>query len=227
MNSTTAASLFYLLIIFTLSLGTGHGLENGGGGGNQTVGNRLLLLRKSEKTPSEEAMQHADFCERKSSCSECVGLEQYECVWCNGEGADGRGKCTHQRVGDFWPSSDHNCEWSDKRWVVCWLDFRAMIIVVSIIGGIVLITACCCIVRLFTCVKECLHLICCCGCCKCSDWAANRKAQRSIRRLEREMERQTKRQELMMKYGIRNGGGSGAAYGTTNGDYRKFENTAA
>jgi len=157
--------------------------------------------------------ENQKICGKTSSCEECVDLQKYQCMWCG----EGEGRCMHYPIKHIWPKTE-DCKWTEARWGVCWLDFRALVIALGVIGSILFITFCCCLVRFCTCVKDLIHIICCCGCCNCGDWAASRRAKRSMRRLERELERQAKRQELMLKYGVQN------AYGTN--QYRQFENTA-
>merc|ERR1719354_59322 len=169
--------------------------------------------RESEETVELTAEEKKKYCESKHTCEDCVSIHNYQCFWCSSTG-----NCTYQHTPKVLPSTD-DCNWKDKRWVVCWLDYRALVICIAVIGGVTLIMVLCCLVRLCTCIKDCFYLICCCECFNCSARASERRSNRQIKRLEKEMRRQSRRQELMMKYG--NSYGASGSVGT----YNRFEDT--
>jgi len=120
---------------------------------SQTLMRDVRDLKKSE---------NQKICGKTSSCEECVDLQKYQCMWCG----EGEGRCMHYPIKHIWPKTE-DCKWTEARWGVCWLDFRALVIALGVIGSILFITFCCCLVRFCTCVKDLIHIICCCGCCNC------------------------------------------------------------
>lgn len=149
-------------------------------------------------------------CERlNASCDEC--LKNVSCMWCNNPQ-----KCMVYPIKNVLPSTK-DCALSQARWGVCWLNFEAMIISVSVIGGVLLIgiTLCCCK---------------CCGCCCFSNNSSKykkevermerEKQERSVRQDERKKDRQQRNDDIRRKYGLL---GSSSDSGSK---YQKFENEA-
>jgi len=146
-------------------------------------------------------------CERlNASCNEC--MKNVSCMWCNNPQ-----KCILYPVKNILPSTK-DCALSKARWGVCWLNFEALIISMSVIGGLLLITItlCCCK---------------CCGCCCFNKSSAKfareqeryerDRQERSMRQDERKKDRQRKNDDIRRKYGL---------IGDSN-NYQKFENETA
>jgi len=141
-----------------------------------------------------------------ASCEEC--LKNVSCMYCTKTS-----KCLVYPYKEILPSSEL-CSLSSLRWGVCWVNFEALIISMSVIGGVLLIgiILCCCK---------------CCGCCCFSRTSAKyeREAQRiererqerSIRQNERKKDRQQRNDDIRRKYGL---------MGSNETQYQKFENEA-
>ncbi|NWZ32462.1 PTTG protein, partial [Asarcornis scutulata] len=76
------------------------------------------------------------------SCEEC--LKNVTCLWC----ASSK-QCVPYPVRRILPLADL-CELRSARWGVCWVNFEALIIAMSVVGGMILI----------------MLGVCCCCCCK-------------------------------------------------------------
>lgn len=140
-----------------------------------------------------------------SNCEACL-KEDVNCLWCNS------GKyCINYPVKHVIPTSA-DCPLSAARWGVCWLNFEAMIISVSIIGGLLLIGL----------------TLCLCKCCHCCCFKKNRsryereeaqlevqRQSRKMRQDERRNERKQRNDEIRRKYGLNPSSGP---------QYQKFEN---
>jgi len=144
-------------------------------------------------------------CERlNGSCDEC--LKNTSCLWCSNPQ-----KCVPYPYQNVLPPNSV-CGLSKARWGVCWLNFEALIISMSVVGGILIIgiTLCCCK---------------CCGCCCFSNNSAKyaresermerERQERSMRQDERKKDRQQRNDDIRRKYGLM---GSGET------KYQKFEN---
>ncbi|XP_076826018.1 uncharacterized protein LOC143471599 isoform X2 [Clavelina lepadiformis] len=174
--------------------------------------NNHVIKRRSPSTPSKLYKKQ---CGQQKTCGECVGFETYQCLWCTKNE-----KCLPYPFRKFLPQAS-DCEWTHARWGVCWMDFRALVIAVSVIGGILFLIICCCLVRCCRCVKDCVDVVCCCCKCNCKERSERKKELLQLQRLERKLESQAKRQELMLKYGRQRP--PGVAFGNT-GNYTTFEN---
>ncbi|CAG5119099.1 unnamed protein product, partial [Candidula unifasciata] len=76
-------------------------------------------------------------CQRHNGkCEDCVG--NAKCLYCYSDN-----KCLLYPIGKILPPSDV-CALDKARWGVCWVNFEALIISVSVIGGVIIITAACC-----------------------------------------------------------------------------------
>uniref|UniRef100_A0A8C5K9T7 Pituitary tumor-transforming 1 interacting protein n=1 Tax=Jaculus jaculus TaxID=51337 RepID=A0A8C5K9T7_JACJA len=102
------------------------------------------------------------------SCEEC--LKNVSCLWCNTDKA-----CLDYPVRKILPPSSL-CDLSSARWGVCWVNFKALIITISVLGGAVLLGI----------------AVCCCYCCR---RKKSRKADKSDERAMREQEERRARQE--------------------------------
>ncbi|XP_078260584.1 pituitary tumor-transforming gene 1 protein-interacting protein-like [Rhinoraja longicauda] len=135
-----------------------------------------------------------------TNCAEC--LRNVSCLWCNS-----KNKCYHYPVKKILPPKSL-CPLSDARWGVCWVNFEALIIAMSVVGGIIILSICVC---------------CCCCCCRkkknrqhdAIDQKMERdKEQRKMRQEERKSEMKVRHDEIRKKYGLFNQPNS----------YSKFEN---
>ncbi|NXN88449.1 PTTG protein, partial [Bombycilla garrulus] len=135
------------------------------------------------------------------SCEEC--LKNVTCLWC----ASSK-RCTEYPVRRILPPADL-CELRSARWGVCWVNFEALIIAMSVVGGTLLIM---------------LGVCCCCCCCKkkskkqvsggkypdCGEQlrpdkdderAAREREKRRVRQEERRAEMKSRHDEIRRKYG--------------------------
>ncbi|KAF6018888.1 hypothetical protein EB796_022832 [Bugula neritina] len=128
-------------------------------------------------------------------CNSCVSNSKGKCAYCNEE------KLCHPVLSKGLFSESKLCKGglSDISWGTCSVNMLALIIGVSVVGGLLLISFCAC--------------ICCCCCCKNSakqklkwmkqDAAAARKTEeRKAKYAERRAERQVKNDEIRKKYGL-------------------------
>lgn len=123
------------------------------------------------------------------SCEEC--LKNVSCLWCNANNA-----CLEYPVRKILPPASL-CKLSSARWGVCWVNFQALIIAMSVLGGIILlgITVCCC-----------------CCCCrrrkrsqkpdKDDERAMREQEERRVRQEERRAEMKSRHDEIRKKYGL-------------------------
>ncbi|XP_032802429.1 pituitary tumor-transforming gene 1 protein-interacting protein-like [Petromyzon marinus] len=134
----------------------------------------------------------ADLCNTMSgkSCEEC--LKNVSCLWCFSNNS-----CLDYPVKTILPSSSV-CALSKARWGVCWVNFEALIITMSVVAGVLLLAMCIC---------------CYCCCCRESksskrarqlekEKATREKADRVVRIEERKVERKARNDEIRKKYGL-------------------------
>jgi len=118
-------------------------------------------------------------------------LKKPQCMFCKTDGS-----CKLYPTGKILPPSSM-CALDEARWGVCWLNFEALIISVSVIGGAIIlaITTFC---------------ICCC-CCRGRSKRRNakedaryddQKMERKARQDERRHERKGRLDEIRRKYGL-------------------------
>ncbi|NXS38125.1 PTTG protein, partial [Pomatostomus ruficeps] len=126
------------------------------------------------------------------SCEEC--LKNVTCLWCASSG-----RCMEYPVRRILPPADL-CELRSARWGVCWVNFEALIIAMSVVGGAFLIM---------------LGVCCCCCCCKKKskkqvsggepdkddERAAREREKRRVRQEERRAEMKSRHDEIRRKYG--------------------------
>ncbi|NXD79606.1 PTTG protein, partial [Halcyon senegalensis] len=124
------------------------------------------------------------------SCEEC--LKNVTCLWCASNG-----RCMEYPVRRVLPPADL-CELRSARWGVCWVNFEALIIAMSVVGGTILI----------------MLGVCCCCCCKKKskkqvlkgpdkddERAAREREKRRVRQEERRAEMKSRHDEIRRKYG--------------------------
>ncbi|XP_051883933.1 pituitary tumor-transforming gene 1 protein-interacting protein-like [Pristis pectinata] len=134
------------------------------------------------------------------NCAEC--LRNVSCLWCNSNK-----KCFDYPVKKILPPKSL-CPLSDARWGVCWVNFEALIIAMSVVGGVLILSVCVC---------------CCCCCCRrrkskqhdgVDQKLEREKEQRRMRQEERKSEMKIRHDEIRKKYGLFNEPNS----------YTRFEN---
>nr|XP_021575762.1 pituitary tumor-transforming gene 1 protein-interacting protein isoform X2 [Ictidomys tridecemlineatus] len=121
------------------------------------------------------------------SCEEC--LKNVSCLWCNTNNA-----CLEYPVRKILPPASL-CKLSSARWGVCWVNFQALIITMSVLGGIIL-----------------LGITVCCYCCcrrkrsqkpdKGEERAMREQEERKVRQEERRAEMKSRHDEIRKKYGL-------------------------
>uniref|UniRef100_A0AC11DD39 Uncharacterized protein n=1 Tax=Ovis aries TaxID=9940 RepID=A0AC11DD39_SHEEP len=123
------------------------------------------------------------------TCEEC--LKNVSCLWCNANKM-----CLDYPVTKVLPPSSL-CQLSSARWGVCWVNFEALIIAMSVIGGSLLLGV----------------AICCCCCCrrsrsrrpdKSEEKAIREREERRVRQEERRVEMKLRHDEIRKKYGALN-----------------------
>ncbi|XP_078572301.1 pituitary tumor-transforming gene 1 protein-interacting protein-like isoform X1 [Branchiostoma floridae x Branchiostoma japonicum] len=137
-------------------------------------------------TPAPEL----DCSERNSSCDECI--KNVKCYYCYQDNS-----CRLYPAEKILP---RDCPLSKARWgISCAINFEALIIAMSVVGGVILISFFCCIY---------------CCCCRTSSKKAQEKydkedakierarEERRLKHAERRAERDAKNQEIRMKYGL-------------------------
>ncbi|XP_030065142.1 pituitary tumor-transforming gene 1 protein-interacting protein [Microcaecilia unicolor] len=134
-----------------------------------------------------------------TSCEQC--LSNVTCLWCSSTK-----ECLVYPVRNILPPSSL-CKLNAARWGVCWVNFEALIIAMSVVGGVLIIGLC----------------VCCCCCCKKKksrkpdmedEKIARQNEQRRVRQEERRAEMKTRHDEIRKKYGLFKGDNA----------YTKFEN---
>lgn len=137
-------------------------------------------------------MTPEELCNSKNaSCDACIGAPGAKCLWCNSDSS-----CKPYPTSKILPPSDM-CALEDARWGVCWLNFKAMIIAVAVIGGVLFIT-----------ITSCCVYCCCCrgGNNQKHDKEDARyntqKMERKAKSDERKAERKEKLDEIRRKYGL-------------------------
>ncbi|XP_046507342.1 pituitary tumor-transforming gene 1 protein-interacting protein-like isoform X2 [Equus quagga] len=121
------------------------------------------------------------------TCEEC--LKNVSCLWCNTNKA-----CLDYPVTKILPPGSL-CKLSSARWGVCWVNFEALIITMSVLGGAILLGV----------------AVCCCCCCrrkksrkpdKSEEKAMREREERRIRQEERRAEMKSRHDEIRKKYGL-------------------------
>ncbi|XP_042527586.1 pituitary tumor-transforming gene 1 protein-interacting protein [Dipodomys spectabilis] len=142
----------------------------------------LLLEAAAQDAPGAGCSQNTN-----RSCEEC--LKNVSCLWCNTNKA-----CVEYPARKILPPSSL-CELSSARWGVCWVNFEALIIVMSVLGGSILLSI----------------VVCCCCCCrkkkgrkpdKSDERAMREQEERRVRQEERRAEMKSRHDEIRKKYGL-------------------------
>ncbi|XP_027440264.1 pituitary tumor-transforming gene 1 protein-interacting protein [Zalophus californianus] len=144
----------------------------------------LLLSAAAAQQPSGGACSQ----NTNRTCEEC--LKNVSCLWCHTNKA-----CLDYPVSRILPPTSL-CKLSSARWGVCWVNFEALIITLSVVGGAVLLAVAVC---------------CTCCCCrknrsrkpdKSEEKAAREREERRIRQEERRAEMKSRHDEIRKKYGL-------------------------
>ncbi|XP_066226122.1 pituitary tumor-transforming gene 1 protein-interacting protein [Saccopteryx leptura] len=154
-----------------------------------TLGGTTLLLLL---LPAAAVLNSpGDVCSQNTNrtCEEC--LKNVSCLWCNTDKT-----CLDYPVTKILPPPSL-CKLSSARWGVCWVNFEALIITMSVIGGLILLAV----------------TMCCCYCCCCrkkrslkpdkrEEKAMREQEERRIRQEERRAEMKSRHDEIRKKYGL-------------------------
>ncbi|KAJ8410106.1 hypothetical protein AAFF_G00211470 [Aldrovandia affinis] len=159
----------------------------------------VLVIIFSLTTVFAQTSSPAIICDKKSNstCEEC--LKDVSCLWCKTTK-----RCINYPVKTILPPHSL-CPLAEARWGLCWVNFQALIIAMSVIAGIIIIAV----------------LVCCFCCCKCENIGSKRVEakmekqtdKRKVRQDERKAEMKMRHEEIRKKYGL-----AGA------NPYSKFEN---
>ncbi|XP_021112055.1 pituitary tumor-transforming gene 1 protein-interacting protein isoform X1 [Heterocephalus glaber] len=123
-----------------------------------------------------------------TSCEEC--LKNVSCLWCNTNKA-----CLDYPVRKILPPASL-CKLSSARWGICWVNFEALIITMSVLGGSIILG---------------IAVACCCCCCrrkrsrkpdKSDERAMREQEERRVRQEERRAEMKSRHDEIRRKYGL-------------------------
>jgi len=130
-------------------------------------------------------------CKKEYTCQECVAIAK--CYYCN-TNASGYGGCQLYPTSQVFPRSAQ-CPLSDARWGVCWVNFEAWIITLSVLGGVILLSLGCCV-----------YCCCCKGKSRGNDthelkWERE-AVERQQRHADRRAEREAKMSTIRQKYGL-------------------------
>lgn len=151
--------------------------------GTLVGGAALLLLLLPAVAAGTACSQYTN-----KTCREC--LSNASCLWCNTNNT-----CSDYPVTRILPPASL-CQLSSARWGVCWVNFEALIIAMSVVGGSILLGVC----------------YCCCCCCrrrrrsrepdKQEEKAIREREERRIRQEERRAEMKSRHDEIRKKYGL-------------------------
>ncbi|XP_047420690.1 pituitary tumor-transforming gene 1 protein-interacting protein [Sciurus carolinensis] len=142
----------------------------------------LITAGAAQEPPGAGCSQNTN-----RSCEEC--LKNVSCLWCNANNA-----CLDYPVRKILPPGSL-CKLSSARWGVCWVNFEALIIAMSVLGGTVLLGI----------------TVCCCCCCrrkrsqkpdKGDERAMREQEERRVRQEERRAEMKSRHDEIRKKYGL-------------------------
>jgi len=130
-------------------------------------------------------------CKKDYTCEQCVKIPR--CYFCN-TNANGFGGCQVYPAAQVFPRSSE-CPLSQARWGVCWVNFEALIIAMSVVGGVILLS-----------VATCIYCCCCRGKSRRNDthelkWERE-TVERQQRHADRRAEREAKMNTIRQKYGL-------------------------
>lgn len=176
-----------------------------------SVSTTASALSTTASALSTTAPSVEDMCRQNDKdCETCV--KSAKCLWCKSK-PDDETKCIPYPSGKVIPPSS-TCPLDQARWGVCWMNYKALLISMAVIGGVLIISSCVC---------------CYCCCCRTNkrkqqkrfaeeDARYERERQeRQARADERKSERRSKYDEIRRKYGLIK----------DDNPYQKFENETA
>ncbi|XP_055328461.1 pituitary tumor-transforming gene 1 protein-interacting protein-like [Paramacrobiotus metropolitanus] len=139
------------------------------------------------------ALTPDQLCRTKSTCDECVAVEGAKCYFCHNNQTNNYG-CRLYPASKVFPTDD--CPLSEARWGVCWVNFEALIIAMSVIAGVLLIAIvttcyCCCCRNKRSSVVDRTTL----------KWERETR-EREQRHADRRAEREAKMDAIRQKYGL-------------------------
>ncbi|XP_005001050.1 pituitary tumor-transforming gene 1 protein-interacting protein isoform X1 [Cavia porcellus] len=142
----------------------------------------LILATAPEPTGAAGCAQNTN-----TSCEAC--LKNVSCLWCNTNKT-----CMDYPVRKILPPASL-CKLSSARWGICWVNFEALIITMSVLGGSLILgvtVACCCCCRRKRSRKP----------DKRDERAMREQEERRVRQEERRAEMKTRHDEIRRKYGL-------------------------
>ncbi|XP_044159505.1 pituitary tumor-transforming gene 1 protein-interacting protein [Bufo gargarizans] len=122
-----------------------------------------------------------------TTCEAC--LKNVSCLWCNTNS-----KCLDYPVRNILPPSSL-CKLRDARWGICWVNFEALIITLSVVGGVLILSV----------------IICCCCCCRKkksrnssleTEKSMREQEERRVRQEERRVQMKSRHDDIRKKYGL-------------------------
>ncbi|KAJ8024717.1 Pituitary tumor-transforming protein1 protein-interacting protein [Holothuria leucospilota] len=148
----------------------------------------------SRPTPKPDPEKECSEYSGPDKCEDCVRAAGAKCMFCfTGN------KCMKYPAGDIIPKSK-DCDLSKLRWGTCAINFKALLISMGVIAGVIILSLSCCIVY--------------CCCCRGPSgrqrrkWAKEdakeerKKAERQMKQDQRKAERQARNDEIRRKYGL-------------------------
>uniref|UniRef100_A0A8D0BXM6 Uncharacterized protein n=1 Tax=Salvator merianae TaxID=96440 RepID=A0A8D0BXM6_SALMN len=164
---------------------------------------RLVAGMESTASPSPPAPVISCTSFSNKTCEECV--RNTKCLWCSQNSA-----CMDYPVSKLLPPSSV-CALNEARWAICWVNFEALIITMSVVSGVLLLLVgccccCCCYRYRYCCYRHC--------CCCCYGYHPRRRLaeeeerfirdqeERRMQSLQRKHERKAKHDEIRKKYGL-------------------------
>ncbi|CAL1546220.1 unnamed protein product [Lymnaea stagnalis] len=154
-----------------------------------STSDRTSTTKSTTLAPSTTFTPEAECGKHNGSCDNCV--KNAKCLYCYSDD-----KCMLYPAGKVLPPSSY-CSLDKARWGVCWVNFEALIIAMSVIGGLIIITIASC----------CIYCCCCRGNNKKKfdkDDAKfeSQKMERKVKQDERRSERKGRLDEIRRKYGL-------------------------
>ncbi|KAM6222080.1 pituitary tumor-transforming gene 1 protein-interacting protein [Rhynchocyon petersi] len=153
-----------------------------------TLGGFAVLLLLFPAASAQQPLGTGCSQSSNRTCEEC--LKNVSCLWCNTNKA-----CLDYPVRKILPPGSL-CQLSSARWGVCWVNFEALIIAMSVVGGAIILGVAIC---------------CCCCCCrkkkshrpdKSEEKAMREREERRVRQEERRAEMKSRHDEIRKKYGL-------------------------
>lgn len=160
----------------------------------QIVPNATTVDPMNTTMYSTTTMDPEALCRSKTNCNDCVSVEGAKCYFCYSN-ATGMESCRLYPAEKVFPRSEE-CALSQARWGVCWVNFEALIISMSVIAGVLLISVitaiyCCCCRSRKSGVVDSTSI----------KWERETQ-ERERRHADRRVEREAKMDQIRQKYGL-------------------------